>query len=380
MVKTTLTDRRLKTLRGSDDYYDVWDAAVPGFGVRVAPSGRKTFVLMTRFGAGKKNPTRRAIGTYGVTTLADARGRAREWLELISEGKDPATQTRNGGSFKAAAEAFLELKVKHERQAATSAHKIKALIARWGDRPLASITPADVRNLLREYHDRQAMAHALFATTRRLFAWAIHQGDWGIEHSPTDQLKAQALIGPRKIRERVLSDSELRSLWHADLGYPMQPLLRLMLLTGQRKSEVANAQWNEFDLDKRLWVIPSERMKAGAAHAVPLSAGVLDLLRSLPRLERGDYVFSFTFGATPANSFQRAKARLGATTFVFHDIRRTVRTRLSAIPNVSDLVRELVIGHSKPGLHKVYDLYSYLDEKRYVLDEWNQRLQQIVEE
>jgi hypothetical protein len=112
-MKTTLTDRRLRALRGGDDYCDVWDAAVPGFGVRVSPYGRKTFVLMTRFG-GRKNPTRRAIGTYGIITLADARGRAREWLGLVSEGKDPATQS-NGGSFKAAAEAFLEIKVKHER-------------------------------------------------------------------------------------------------------------------------------------------------------------------------------------------------------------------------------------------------------------------------
>ncbi len=157
-----------------------------------------------------------------------------------------------------------------------------------------------------------------------------------------------------------------------------------MLLTGQRKSEVANAQWNEFDLDKRIWIIPAGRMKAGAAHVVPLSDGVIDLLRALPRLDRGDHLFSFTFGARPANSFSRAKKRLDTLMppgepFVLHDIRRTVRTRLSGIPNVSDLVRELVIGHTKPGLHKVYDLHAYEDEKRYALDEWYRRLRQIVE-
>ena len=83
-MKTTLTDRRVKALRGSSDYCDIWDAAVPGFGVRVAPSGRKTFVLMARF-SGRKNPTRRAIGTYGLISLAAARGRAREWLVLVSD-------------------------------------------------------------------------------------------------------------------------------------------------------------------------------------------------------------------------------------------------------------------------------------------------------
>jgi integrase len=381
-MKTTLTDRRLKALRGGNNYRDVWDAAVPGFGVRVAPSGRKTFVLMTRFG--RKNPTRRAIGVYGAITLADARGRAREWLGLISEGKDPATQKRNGSSFKAAASAFIEAKVKHERQGVSATRTIQKLMERWGDRRLAEITSTDVRELLREYHDRPAMAHSLFAAARRLFGWAINQGDYGIEHAPTDRLKARVLVGPRNIRARVLSDNEIQTIWHADLHYPMQPLLRMMLVTGQRKSEVANAKWQEFDLDKRLWIIPAGRMKAGAAQVVPLSDGAFDLLRALPRRDRGDYLFSFTFGVRPANSFGRAKIRLDALMppgepFVFHDIRRTVRTRLSGIPNVSDLVRELVIGHTRPGMHKVYDLHAYEDEKRYALDEWYRRLRQIVE-
>jgi integrase len=192
------------------------------------------------------------------------------------------------------------------------------------------------------------------------------------------------LIGPRNTRDRVLGDSEIRAIWHADLSYPTQPLLRMMLLTGQRKSEVANARWNEFDLDKRLWIIPAGRMKAGVAHVVPLSDGAIDLLRALPRLDRGDHLFSFSFGARPANSFSRAKKRLNTLMppgepFVFHDIRRSVRTRLSGIPNVSDLVRELVIGHTKPGLHKVYDLHAYEDEKRFALDEWASRLRSIVE-
>jgi integrase len=380
-VKTTLTDRRLKTLKGGEDYLDVWDAAVPGFGVRVAPSGRKTFVLMARFN-GRKNPTRRAIGTYGIISLANARGKAREWLGLVSEGKDPA---RNAGSFKAVAEAFIEAKVRHERQGAATTRIIRTLIIRWGERRITEITAADIRALLREYQNKKAMAHNLFAIARRLFGWAIDQGDYGLEHAPTDRLKIRTLVGPRNMRVRVLTDSEIKAIWHANLNYPMQPLLRLMLLTGQRRSEVANAQWSEFDLDRRTWIIPASRMKAGAAHVVPLSDGAIDLLRELPHLNRGDYVFSFTFGERPANSFYRAKKRLdtllpsNTPAFVLHDIRRTVRTRLSGIPEVSDLVRELVIGHAKPGLHKVYDLHAYEDEKRYALDEWYRRLQQIVE-
>jgi integrase len=166
------------------------------------------------------------------------------------------------------------------------------------------------------------------------------------------------------------------------------------MLTGQRRSEVAEARWAEFDLAKKLWALPAERMKASAAHVVPLSDDVLAILQSLPKFERGDYAFSMTFGAKPVNGFDKAKKRLDAEMlrmlreddpkatppdFVVHDLRRTVRTGLSAIPNISDLVRELVIGHTKPGLHKVYDQYAYLEEKRFALTAWSARLRSIIE-
>jgi integrase len=133
-------------------------------------------------------------------------------------------------------------------------------------------------------------------------------------------------------------------------------------------------------LTKKLWSIPAERMKADAAHIVPLSNDAVAVLASVPRFKKGDYLFSTNFGVRPVNSHHKAKGKLDAEMlillrkgdpeaalpdFVVHDLRRTVRTGLSAIPNLSDLVRELVIGHTKPGLHKVYDQFAYLDEKRF---------------
>src|SRR5262249_32104851 len=172
--------------------------------------------------------------------------------------------------------------------------------------------------------------------------------------------------------------------------YPYGPLLRLLALTGQRRSEVAEAQWSEFDLAKRLWTIPAERMKADAAHEVPLSADAIAILESLPRFTKGDFLFSTKSGRKPINAFSRAKRQLDTAMlaqananktklppFVMHDIRRTVRTGLSALP-VPDLVRELVIAHTKPGLHKVYDQHSYREEKRHALDLWAKRLRDIV--
>jgi integrase len=165
------------------------------------------------------------------------------------------------------------------------------------------------------------------------------------------------------------------------------------MLTGARKSEVAEAHWSEFDLAKKMWTISADRMKADAAHIVPLSNDAVAVLKSLPRFDGGDYLFSVNSGGSAVAAFSAAKDRFDAEIikalretdpkaklpdFVIHDIRRTVRTGLSAIPNISDLVRELVIGHTKPGLHKVYDQYAYLDEKRFALDAWAGRLRGIV--
>ena len=154
-----------------------------------------------------------------------------------------------------------------------------------------------------------------------------------------------------------------------------------------RRSEVAEARWREFDLSAKLWSIPPERMKANAAHVVPLTALVVAVLERLPRFDSGDYLFTSTQGRKPITGFNRAKRALDAKMlaelgelppFVLHDIRRSVRTGLSALP-VPDLIRELVIGHTKPGLHKIYDQHTYIDEKRHALELWWGRLQSIVE-
>jgi len=227
-------------------------------------------------------------------------------------------------------------------------------------------------------------AHNLLGLVRRLFSWAIDQQVYGLETSPCDRLKPKAIVGKRKVRSRVLTDEEWQIFWRATdtLGYPYAPLFKVLALTGQRRSEVAEARWREFDLAKKLWTIPAERMKADAAHIVPLSDDVIEILKSLPRFQRGDYLFSATFGARAVNAFSRAKRELDKAMgdvepFVTHDIRRTMRTGLSALP-VPDLVRELVIAHTKPGLHKIYDQSAYLEEKRHALALRASRLRTII--
>ena len=217
----------------------------------------------------------------------------------------------------------------------------------------------------------------------------MNQHAYGLEASPVERLRAKDLLGKKVMRQRVLTDPELRALWQGaeSLTYPYGPLFQLLALTGQRKSEVAEARWREFDLGNKLWTIPPERMKSDAAHVVPLVDEAIAILESLPRFKSGDYLFSTKYGASPCNGFSKAKQHLDAAMatemggevepFVIHDIRRTMRTGLSALP-IPDRVRELVIAHAQPGLHKIYDQYAYLDEKRHALSLWTARLRSIV--
>ena len=405
MATRSLTDRTIKALENKPakvgTTYDVRDGVVPGLHVRVMPSGQRTFVLVARFG-GSKNPTRRRLGAYGELTLEEARQKARHWLDLIGRGVDPkheeerqrqAALRKQENSFAVVSEEFIKRHASKLRKSATIERELRhEFISRWGDRPITDISQHDVVSVLDAAVDRGAFyqAHNLLGHCRGLFNWALARGIYGLEKSPCDRLKPQAVIGRRLARQRILSDDEVRALWAAAeaMRYPYGPLLKMLLITGQRRSEVSEARWSEFDLAKKLWVIPPARMKTNAAHEVPLSDEAMKVLVSLPRFNRGDALFSSTYGVKPVNGFARAKeildremtARLpiAPSPYVLHDIRRSVRTHLSALP-IPDLVRELVISHTKPGLHRVYDQHRYIVEKRHALDLWGARLRDIVQ-
>jgi integrase len=412
-MRKTLTDRTLKALRPAPagKRYTVWDGIVPNFGARVTDKGHISFVIMKHL---NRKLIRRCLGDYPGISLEAARHLAREALEDIARGIDPKARQearqreedrRRNDTFAAMAEQFIAKHVKKLRTADEVEAAIRReFISRWGSRPIADITRRDVVEMLDEVVERGTpyAAHHMLAFLRKLYNWAIARSIYGLEHSPCDRLKPSEVIGKPTPRVRTLTDGELRLVWAAagKAGYPFGPLIRLLCLTGQRRSEVAEMSWHEVDLAKALWVIPAERMKAAAPHVVPISPVAVGLLETLPNWTRGDFVFTTTSGERPVSGFGKAKERLDKTIvesmcelatrsgedpkkvrlepWRLHDIRRTVRTHLSALP-VQDIVRELVIGHTKPGLHKVYDQHAYLDEKRHALDLWAKRLMSIVQ-
>jgi integrase len=413
--KRTLNDRALKALKPAlpGKLYDVTDTVVPGFGVRVSDSGRRTFILIARY-PGSRNPTRRALGEYGELTLERARTKARDWLELIRKGIDPredqerqrlAQHRKRANSFAAVAEDFIKDKLATERKGKEVERDIRReFMPVWSGRPIAEITPHDLRAVVKAAKDRGApyQAHNLLGHARRLFSWAIDQQVYGLESSPCDRLKPKAIIGEKRPRSRIFDDDELRAFWRAAqrMSYPYGPALRMLQLTGQRHREVTDARWGEFDLEGKVWAVPPERFKSDATHRVPLVDDVCALLTSLPRFRRGDHLFSTSFGERPTVISDKIKGKLDVRMlrtlkamarrrgddpsrielkpWVIHDLRRTLRTHLSAL-RIPDHIAEMVIGHGRQGLQRVYDQHRYLDEMREALAMWAARLRSIVE-
>jgi integrase len=446
MPKRNLTDRTLRALKPAapGKTVDVWDSTVAGFGARVSDSGRRTFVLMARY-SDSGNPTRRAIGVYDEISLADARAKAVEWKKLIGKGIDPAVAEeearqaalrRREITFAAVVRDYFRQQViginpdKPRQRNGKEVERYfgRAFIPIWGNRPITSITKIDVRDVIEDVRDYGTAAmlgkrgikkkgdkiegvpapgHArnLLSYLKTFFSWVIERDDFGLETSPCDRLKAKSIFGDRQSSGRTLSDSEIFACWRAAqrMGYPFGSIYMLLLLTGLRLYEVADAAWAEFDIAKGLWTIPAERMKGkpGMArpHTVPLTSKILEILETLPRLTSGDFLFSATFGATPVWMTDKGKRRIDARmlrtlrafarmrgadpemvkleAWVNHDLRRTLRSRLSEL-RVSSDVAEAVLAHVKPGIRGVYDRHEYLDEKRHALELWAGKLCDIV--
>src|SRR5262245_10103765 len=340
-MKIKLTDRKLQSFKSKAKQYYVSDADTPGLCVRVCATGPKTFCLLARF-PGSPFLKRRRLGEYPSLSLADARDRARDWKRLLGQGKDPSAEEekrrraelrKQAHLYGAVAEEyFADMKRRGLRRGREVENEMRREFKAWERRPIADIDRADVIALVEAVAGRSPwQAHHMLSYASRFFNWAIQRGIYGLESSPCERIRPTRLIGPKEPRQRVLDDDEIRQLWTACTDYPYGLMCCVLLLTGQRRAEVAGMRWSETDLAKRVWTIPPTRAKSGAAHVVPLTDAVIELLEGLPRFSKADFVFTTTLGAKPINGFSKYKARLDArlkiAPFVLHDIRRTVRTR-----------------------------------------------------
>jgi integrase len=389
----------------------LWDDEVPGFGLKVTPQGRRTYVLQYRMG-GRCAPTRRyTIGRHGVWTPDEARGDAKRLRKLVDQGVDPHAADRERQrtevdlAFDVYLDRFLEQYGKVNWAAGTygsAKSNLDRYVKKVLDRkPLPSITRRDVQEVLDKLpKGKPALPRNVFAHTRKLFSWAVERGD--IERSPFEGMKSPSAVASR---ERVLSDEELRLVWLGSetLDAPFGALVRLLMRLGQRRDEVAGMQWPELDRERALWTIPGSRTKNGETQLVPLGAddvAALDVLAGCAdepekerRWPRKGYVLT-TNGKTPISGFSKTKTRLDAAMLAlarkddpeatiepwrFHDLRRTLATGMQRL-GVRFEVTEALLNHvsgSKAGVAGVYQRHNWAEEKRTALAAWARHLTAI---
>ena len=451
--RKVLTDKFLGSVKpnaavGEPQRKVVWDAVVPHFGVRVTRKGAKTFFVQKRL-HGHPNPVMHIIGRYPLVPLCIARDRARDALLLMSQGTKPPVGNRAapelavamaepvGGRqlFAKVAEDFISKHTVKNRTGQDSADLIHLyLVPTFGQRAVGSIRRSEVAELLDRIEARQferkvgkkagqmiggpVAADNVLACIRKLFNWHASRDD----DFTSPIVSGMARTKPRqRARRRVLTDDEIRALWSA-LGKFTEPatgegadpyasLVRCLLLTAQRRDEVAGMARSELHDD--VWTIPAERHKTGTEgepKAVPLSARALEIVGEVPRVNGSDLIFT-TNGVAPYSGFSKGKRRLDklmlaelralaaargdaqalarweeiprlwaaarkwdavatkklkTVWWTLHDLRRTAKT-LMARAGVRPDISERVLGHVIGGVEGVYDRYEYLAEKRDAL-------------
>lgn len=391
-MSSKLTDAAIKALPSRGDAYFVWDSQSQGLGVKVTPAKRKLFVVQLKF-PGHAVQTKRTLGQWPGLSLDDARTAAQRWRDQVRVGVDPrqveadqrrAAEREAATTFAGVTEQYLEARTSYRRYKLDKAEIERKLIPEFGDRAIASILPRDVREFVTSEAKRAPYSTA--NTWRHLvgiFKFAVHHDM--VTASPCASLTKRLLFNGHALppRERVLSDAEIVALWRAtdQLGYPHGHAYKWLLMTGCRLSEAQGARWREFSGD--VWVVPPERFKSNTEHHVPLTSELSALLASIPKKKGCQFVFT-NDGVMAVNGFSKLKKQIDrlmgdALTgpWVNHDLRRTVRSNLSAL-GVADHVAELVIGHGRRGLQRVYDRHKYLNEIRAALEAWHRRLSSLV--
>lgn len=384
---------------------EVPDGGMPGLYLIIQPSGKKSWAVRYRH-LGRPRKLTLSPG-YPALGLADARAKAGEELRRASEGQDPAFDKRHKrysqspdperDLFKNVAAEYVHRRVGRGRWRAEVERMVnREILPHWGERPITDITRRDVVDLLDGLTDRGVgtMTNRVFAVVRGCFNWAVSRDI--VSDSPCRGLKPPV---PETSRDRVLSDDEVRWLWLAaeEVGYPFGPFVKLLLLTGQRRNEVGHATWDEFEIGQRLWTIPRARAKNDQTHDVPLSDQSLEVIATLPRIARSQFLFTTT-GATPISGYSRAKRILDKAMldvarqeaeergkdsdavdipdWRLHDLRRTVASGMARL-GVNLPVIEKVLNHTSgsfAGIVGVYQRHSFADEKRRALEAWGKQV------
>ena len=381
MATTGLTDTRVAAIKppaiGQEEHRD---RKVTGLRLRVGTSGKKTWILRAR--AGEKVVNRK-LGTYPPMGLAAARKAAEKALEAIRKDGNAASLDRTFGDL---VDAWLEKKEADRRRNKSRELQKRRLeihvLPKWRRKRLSDIKRADVRDLI-EGIEGDVLPNRVLTVVRTIFRYALSH-DW-LEASPAEGITKPKDEAPR---DRWLDMDEVKRVWGAAdlLGYPYAHYIKTLLLTGQRRTEVASMRWADLDLEAGTWLLRADDTKGEREHLVPLSATVAAVLKSIPRL--GDFAFT-TDGETHISGFAKGKARLDAfvaaageplVPWTLHDLRRTASSHMARLGIHKD-IRGRVLNHAVQGVtDRHYTPFDFAPEKRAALDRWAAEVERIIGE
>jgi integrase len=433
------TAAHLNALKPAATRRDISDPAVAGLVLRVLTTGTKSWLF--RFNWNGK-ATRISLGTFPTLGLAEARELALKNREWLNKGIDPRRavdrnarlSVRASTSRPAPACSGVEPpdpKPFLDRLAATPKNSIptpdpgdkssvlfiayeyvekwfkngkkprnptetcrmlrKDVLPKWHWRDARTITAREIIECLDAIVARGAPVAANRTATMlsHMFRFAIHRST--LENSPVQLLYKPG--GKEQRRKRVLSEGELRSFVRNIRTICRTErrarVLMVLLLTMQRRSELALAEWCEFDFENKRWQIPATRTKNRREHVVPLTDWAIAELKALREMAKGSrFVIPGKGENRAANPklITRGVKRLLPRFLTFkieaftpHDLRRTGRTSLGRL-GVTPFIAERVINHSKDALQETYDLWEYFDEKRAALERWEEYLLGLMAE
>ncbi len=340
-----------------------WDNAIPGFGVRIYPTGKKSFVLYYRTTTKRQHIM--TIGRYGVLTLDEARDRARKALAQASDGEDPLEirqRTRRGETVKALCAEYMDRHAKPKKKTWKDDERWinKYILPAWGNHKVRSITHTDAAAL----HSKIGKTHP-YAANRilelisKMFELARR---WGYVDDDAVNPARDIDAFPEEKRDRWVTPQELPRLAEAIDQEPnlyARLALWLYLLTGMRKSEMLEAKWKDIDWERK--ELRLANTKAGRIHYVPLSEPAIAVLRQIPRIEGNPYIIvGKKEGSHLVNIYKpwnRIRKSAGVDDVRLHDLRRTLGSWMAQSGNSLHLIGR-VLNHSSQATTAVYARFA----------------------
>jgi integrase len=377
MPKLLLTDISIRALK-SETRVDYWDTKTPGFGIRVGPRG-KTFIL-------KQGGTRRTVGSYPALGLQEARKQA---FTFKGEGKPTASSKM---TFEAAYEKFKAEHIARKKKSTQRDYRRvldRYLLPEFTGTALVKITYEAITEITDELADTPSEQAHVLAVGRTFFKWCARPPRRYISHSPLEGL--QLHVG--KSRKRVLTDAELAQVWRAAeaQGFPHGTVIQLLILNGQRKSEIGSLSRPWIDAKARTITLPEAICKNNTEHTFPYGAMTAAIIESVPRRNSTDFLFPSRYeDDKPFSGWSKFKTELndGCAHWTLHDLRRTFATKMAEL-RVAPHVVERLLNHKLGSIQnrtnsvvsavaEVYNRWAYLPEMREAIEKWETHLEGII--